>query len=328
MYFLDGNVNNFNGPWDGVWNNAAYDAPADGKESWPASDDDGFGAVSIVVVKIQWDADIGGEDIISLARFLETDTISEAAFDQRISEKPNLSTANWTANKPNLDQSQFDLLNIAGVKFFVDEIRIATTFEEAVPTSGTPTPRPTISTVTPASGPLAGGTAVTITGTNLTSAATATIGGKALVALTVTEPDTITGTTPAGDAAGAVDVVVSDAGGTATLAGGFTYEEDGGPIFRRGDSNADGGVNIADAIYTLQRLFAGGDPILCLEAADANDDDSVNIADAVYVLQRLFAGGDPIPPPGPDACGPDETLGEGKTDLGCEGYPAVHCEGA
>jgi hypothetical protein len=95
--------------------------------------------------------------------------------------------------------------------------------------------------------------------------------------------------------------------------------------FRRGDSNRDGGVNIADAVYILQRLFAGGDPILCLDAADSNDDDGVNIADAVYILQRLFAGGDPIPAPGPDACGPDTTLQPGKQDLGCEDYPPDKC---
>jgi hypothetical protein len=96
-------------------------------------------------------------------------------------------------------------------------------------------------------------------------------------------------------------------------------------VFRRGDSNQDGGVNIADAIYILQRLFAGGDPILCQEAADTNDDDGVNIADGIYILQRLFAGGNPIPAPGPDACGPDETLAAGKTDLGCESYPLDKC---
>jgi hypothetical protein len=106
------------------------------------------------------------------------------------------------------------------------------------------------------------------------------------------------------------------------------WKVEGGVVtegFKRGDSNRDGGVNIADAVYILQRLFAGGDPILCLEAADSNDDDGVNIADAVYILQRLFAGGEPIPPPGPDTCGPDTTLQPGKTDLGCEDYDAQAC---
>jgi hypothetical protein len=97
------------------------------------------------------------------------------------------------------------------------------------------------------------------------------------------------------------------------------------PIFKRGDSNGDGGINIADAVYILQRLFAGGAPILCLDAADSNDDDGVNIADAVYILQRLFAGGAPIPDPGPDTCGPDTTLQPGKADLGCEHYGPEAC---
>ena len=77
--------------------------------------------------------------------------------------------------------------------------------------------------------------------------------------------------------------------------------------FIRGDSNKDAAVNIADAIYILQNLFASGAPIVCQDAADANDDESVNIADAIYILQNLFANGPPLPPPG--ACGPDPDEG-------------------
>ncbi len=80
-----------------------------------------------------------------------------------------------------------------------------------------------------------------------------------------------------------------------------------GEIFRRGDANRDGSVNIADAVYILQNLFAQGPEILCKDAGDSNDDESVNIADAVYILQNLFAQGPEIPAPGPDACGPDPT---------------------
>ena len=36
-----------------------------------------------------------------------------------------------------MDQSQFDTINLSGTKFFVDEIRIATTFAEAL---GVPEP--------------------------------------------------------------------------------------------------------------------------------------------------------------------------------------------
>jgi hypothetical protein len=100
--------------------------------AWQISDDKGFGASNIVVGKIEWDADTGGEDIISVVRFLETDQLSEAAFDALIAALPPLSSANWASNKPSLDQSQFDTLNISSLKFYVDEIRIATTFAEVI----------------------------------------------------------------------------------------------------------------------------------------------------------------------------------------------------
>jgi hypothetical protein len=91
----------------------------------------------------------------------------------------------------------------------------------------------------------------------------------------------------------------------------------GGKQFKRGDSNGDGGMNIADAVYILQNLFAQGPAIDCMDAADSNDDENVNIADAVYILQNLFAQGPPIPAPGPDTCGADPG---GEPDIGCVSY--------
>ncbi len=87
--------------------------------------------------------------------------------------------------------------------------------------------------------------------------------------------------------------------------------------FRRGDANADGGMDIADAIYILQNLFDGGPEIPCLDAADANDDEGVDIADAVYILQNLFANGPAIPPPHPD-----RGIDPAGDALGCVEYPA------
>jgi len=84
---------------------------------WVRDNPDGsFGAVNIVVGKIEWDADTGGEDIISVVRFLETDTLSKAAFDALITAQPALSSKNWASNKPNLDQSQFDSLRPKSVR--------------------------------------------------------------------------------------------------------------------------------------------------------------------------------------------------------------------
>lgn len=76
--------------------------------------------------------------------------------------------------------------------------------------------------------------------------------------------------------------------------------------FVRGEVNGDQDVNIADAVYILNDLFAEGDDIFCADAADANDDGRVNVADAVYILQHMFAGGPAIPAPYP-ACGADGT---------------------
>ena len=126
LAFGSGNDNTASGTLDQIGQPRTQTMP------WVASDANGFGAANIIVGKIEWDADTGGEDIISLVRFLETDTLSEAAFDAQIALLPALSSKNWASNKPDLDQTQFDTLNFSMLKFFVDEIRIATTFNEVI----------------------------------------------------------------------------------------------------------------------------------------------------------------------------------------------------
>ena len=77
--------------------------------------------------------------------------------------------------------------------------------------------------------------------------------------------------------------------------------------FMRGDCNADGAFNIADAIYTLASLFSGGPAGPCADSCDANDDGGLNIADAIYTLAALFSGGPAPAPPSPGNCGEDGT---------------------
>jgi hypothetical protein len=87
------------------------------------------------------------------------------------------------------------------------------------------------------------------------------------------------------------------------------------PIFRRGDANGDGAMDIADGIIILGYLF-GTSAIDCFDAADANDDGNLNIADAIATLAALFNGG-PLPPsPGPNNCDLDPT----DDFLGCGSY--------
>lgn len=81
---------------------------------------------------------------------------------------------------------------------------------------------PTVSGISPTSGPAAGGTSVTITGTGFVSGATVTIGGAAATGVVVNSATSITATTPAGTA-GAKNVAVTTVGGTGTGTGLFTY---------------------------------------------------------------------------------------------------------
>ena len=86
--------------------------------------------------------------------------------------------------------------------------------------------RLTVTAVNPNSGPLAGGTAVAITGTNFVDITSVTIGGSALVSLTIVSGTQITGTTAAATDAGAKDIVVnSSSRGTSSCTGCFSYVE-------------------------------------------------------------------------------------------------------
>jgi len=92
-----------------------------------------------------------------------------------------------------------------------------------------------------------------------------------------------------------------------------------GVRFRRGDVNADGNVNLSDAVSILNYLFTGGEVPTCLKTSDTNDNGGAlpDLTDAVYLLNFLFAGGPGIPPPF-DECGADPTP-EGD-ELTCESY--------
>lgn len=89
--------------------------------------------------------------------------------------------------------------------------------------AGPVVPAPTVSTVSPASGPTSGGTAVTITGTNFLNGASVSFGGTAATAVTFNSATQLTATAPA-RAAGIVGVTVTNPGGlNATKANAFTY---------------------------------------------------------------------------------------------------------
>jgi hypothetical protein len=90
-------------------------------------------------------------------------------------------------------------------------------------TYANPAPAPTVTSISPTSGPTSGLTAVTITGTGFQYGATVTVGGAPATTMIVYNSTTITCYTPSGST-GAADVVVTNYDGqTGKLSGGFSY---------------------------------------------------------------------------------------------------------
>ena len=84
------------------------------------------------------------------------------------------------------------------------------------------TAAPTIASISATTGPEAGGTTETITGTGFAASPTVTFGGVSATSINRVSATVITAITPAGT--GTVNVVVTNAdSGTATLVNGFTY---------------------------------------------------------------------------------------------------------
>ncbi len=79
-----------------------------------------------------------------------------------------------------------------------------------------------MASINPTSGPIAGGTSVTVTGTNFVAGATVSFGSNAGTSVVVTSPTSLTVNSPAGSA-GLVNVTVHNPDGTSTQTVDFTY---------------------------------------------------------------------------------------------------------
>ena len=91
-------------------------------------------------------------------------------------------------------------------------------------TGGTaPTPGATVTSISPPTGPSAGGTSVTITGTNFAPGATVSFGLSTATKIVVVSSSQITATTPPQVGGSANVTVINQAGTSGSLAGGFLY---------------------------------------------------------------------------------------------------------
>jgi alpha-tubulin suppressor-like RCC1 family protein len=144
-------------------------------------------------------------------------------------------------------------------------------------------PAPTITRVTPEDGQLAGGTPITIRGTNFVTGATIVrVGRNPATSVNVTSPTSLTAITPPGSIAGSVSVDVTTLGRTSSRPNAFTYESPLCPA----DLNGDGVVNSSDMIILLN-AFGNCPPSPTSCPADLNGDGVVNALD-VIILSNAY----------------------------------------
>ncbi|MFL6116905.1 MAG: IPT/TIG domain-containing protein [Catenulispora sp.] len=134
------------------------------------------------------------------------------------------SSVNFGANSATptvVSDSTISVVVPAGTAAGSVSLSVITTGGVAAGLSYTYVDAPTVTTVTPSSGPATGGTAVTLTGSDLATTQSVTVGGV-VAPFTVINSATVSLVTPPGDA-GAADLVVTTTGGSATVVAGFTY---------------------------------------------------------------------------------------------------------
>ena len=82
---------------------------------------------------------------------------------------------------------------------------------------------PTLYSISPTSGPVAGGTNVTIQGTNFVNITNVKLGGTNVTSFNIVSPTQMTAVTPAYSITGLVDLSVISTFGTSVLHGAYTY---------------------------------------------------------------------------------------------------------
>jgi hypothetical protein len=116
-------------------------------------------------------------------------------------------------------------------------------------------PAPTVTGVAPTSGPTAGGTPITITGTGFVSGATVTLGGTAATNVVWNNSTTITATTPP-HTAGDVNLTVTNPDGqSGTKVNAFTYNPPAGETVLLSDDFNDASLNTSK--WLPNNLFSG-----------------------------------------------------------------------
>jgi hypothetical protein len=142
---------------------------------------------------------------------------------------------------------------------------------------------PTITDVSPSTGPAIGGTTVTLQGERLDRPTGVTFGGIPVQQLRSISDTEIEVLTPA-HAPGPVDIVTTTIEGNAFLAGGFAYlgEEE---VVVKADINHDGVVDAQDVQLVITAVLERTTKTI---DADANCDGAVNSLDVQAVVNKAL----------------------------------------
>ena len=153
---------------------------------------------------------------------------------------------------------------------------------------------PTVSALDPATGPTAGGTQLTIVGTNFATGATVTFGGVPGSGV-IGGGQTLVVTTPAGKAAGAADVAVTNPGSAAaTLAGGFTYVGAATTTGGAAGAAGAGGVAPTPPIGGMSMVVAGTSNLTSLIAAQKFTVVAAYTLDVAKQIWKVWVAGSPV----------------------------------
>ena len=90
--------------------------------------------------------------------------------------------------------------------------------------------------------------------------------------------------------------------------------------FRRGDVSGNGVIDLPDAVFGLNYLFAQGATPGCLDTLDWDDDGGAGLVDMLALLGYLFVSGPPPAAPGLE-CGEDPTADA----IPCDEYDPDSC---
>ena len=163
---------------------------------------------------------------------------------------------------------------------------------------------PVVGGLSPAIGPAAGGTVVTITGASLTGATTVSFGGIPASTFTVNSAGSITATAPPGTAGSVVGVTVTGPGGTSTVTSSdfFSY----GPLVTSVSPHS--GSHLGGTIVTLNGVGLTGATAVNFGGTAVTSGFTVNSAGTQIVV--------PAPPGVPGAVNVTVRVGTGTTSAG------------